>query len=258
MKTQKVIYVTIDGLRPDALLACGHPMVDEMRRKGSYTLDGSSVLPPVTLPAHLSIFHSVPPQRHGTLTNTYTPPVRPVDGLFEQIHHAGKTTAIFYGWEQMRDVSRPGMMTYAEYISSKTLESADTYLTDRALLRIRENEPDFVFLYLPDVDESGHHAGGWMSEAYFSHVRIALDNLSRVLDACGGKYTIIVSADHGGHDRTHGENIPEDMTIPMFFFGEMFEAGKELHGITLLDIAPTVAKAMGIPPAEDWEGKSIF
>ena len=257
MNSQKVILVTIDGLRPDAFLTCGHPMVDYVRKNASYTVKGSSVLPPMTLPAHLSIFYSVPPQRHGTLTNTYTPPVRPIDGLFEHIRHAGKTTAIFYGWEQMRDVSRPGSMTYAEYVKSKVLESADTYLTDRALLCIREHEPDFVFLYMVDVDECGHR-DGWMTESYFNRIRIALDNLKRVLDACKDQYTVIVSADHGGHERNHGENIPEDMTIPMFFFGEMFEPGKEPEGLSLLDIAPTVAKAMGIPADPDWEGKSVF
>ena len=89
-----MILVTIDGMRPDAFLACGHPMVEYVRWNASYSMDASSVIPPVTLPAHLSIFYSVPPQRHGTLTNDYVPPVRPFDGLFEQIRHAGKTSAI--------------------------------------------------------------------------------------------------------------------------------------------------------------------
>ena len=47
------------------------------------------------------------------------------------------------------------------------------------------------------------------------------------------------------------------MTIPFFFYGEDFEKGKEIDGISLLDIAPTIAKLLGIPPEKEWEGKSV-
>ena len=37
----------------------------------------------------------MPPERHGTVTNTYVPQVRPVRSLVEVLHSAGKTTAMF-------------------------------------------------------------------------------------------------------------------------------------------------------------------
>lgn len=258
MNSRKVILVTIDGMRPDAFLSCEHPMVEYVRRNASYSMDASSVFPPVTLPAHLSIFYSVPPQRHNTLTNDYVRPVRPFDGLFEQIHHAHKTSAMFTGWEPLREISRPGLLTYSEYAWAYSMESSDTYLTDRALVCIKKHEPDFLFLHLVETDEKGGHDNGWMSEQYLDRVRTALDQLKRILDACGDRYTVIVSADHGGHDRMHGANIPEDMVIPMFFFGESFEAGRELRGLSLLDLAPTIAKLMEIPIVREWEGNSII
>ena len=258
MKPEKVILVTIDGMRPDAFLSCGHPMVDHVRENASYCMDASSVVPPVTLPAHLSVFYSVPPQRHGTLTNDYVPPVRPFDGLFEQIRHAGKTSAMFTGWEPLREVSRPGSLTYSEYAWAYSIESSDTYLTDRALACVRERKPDFLFLHLVETDEKGGHDNGWMTEAYFDRIRSALDNLKRILEECRKDHTILVTADHGGHDRIHGMPVPEDMNIPMFFFGEAFEGGKELHGISLLDLTPTIAKLMALPSVREWEGKSLI
>ena len=54
-----------------------------------------------------------------------------------------------------------------------------------------------------------------------------------------------------------GEDIPEDMTIPMFFHGEMFEAGKAIEHVSLLDLAPTIADIMQVPYAREWEGKSL-
>ena len=47
------------------------------------------------------------------------------------------------------------------------------------------------------------------------------------------------------------------MTIPMFFIGEEFEKGRRLEGVTILDIAPTVADIMSVPKAPEWEGRSI-
>lgn len=70
---EKVILISIDGMRPDGAVGCGHPFVQELMEKSTYTLQGGSVLPPVTLPCHTSMFYGVPPERHGILTNTYTP-----------------------------------------------------------------------------------------------------------------------------------------------------------------------------------------
>ena len=47
------------------------------------------------------------------------------------------------------------------------------------------------------------------------------------------------------------------MTIPMMFYGPQFTPGRELSGVSLLDIAPTIADIMGVTPAKEWEGKSL-
>ena len=255
---KKVILVSIDGMRPDGFTNCGAAFAEEMMKLGSYTLEGRTLFPSVKLPCHTSLFHSVPPERHGTVTNTYITPVHPVTGLFEKIAQAGGECAMYYGWEPLRDVSRPGSLRYAEFIHSYSADATDGLLTDAALRRLRSDRPDFLFLYMVETDEKGGHDSGWMTETYLSYVAAAIDNVRRVYEEFGEEYTIIVTADHGGHDRGHGSHMPEDMTIPMFFIGKDFEAGKKLEGITILDIAPTVVKVMGIAPAREWEGKAIF
>ena len=115
---EKVILVSIDGMRPDGLKACKNEYLDELVKTASYTFDAKTVYPSITLPCHLSMFHSVPPERHGT-------------------------------------------------------------------------------------------------------------------------------------------DLPEDMTIPMFFHGNEFKPGMQLNDISILDIAPTIADIMNIPCAREWEGKSV-
>ena len=85
MFEQKVILISIDGMRPDGFLNCGNPYIHEMMKKSWYTLDGQTVFPSVTLPCHMSLFHSTTPQRHGVMANVYQSMVRPIEGLFEQL-----------------------------------------------------------------------------------------------------------------------------------------------------------------------------
>lgn len=92
---RKVLLILADGLRPDALAACGHPYGTLLPSLGSYSLEAETVYPSVTLPCHMSLFHSVDPGRHGILTNTYVPQVRPVNGLCEQLSAAGKNLRFF-------------------------------------------------------------------------------------------------------------------------------------------------------------------
>ena len=117
---RKVLLILADGFRPDALAACGHPFADRLLSLGSYCLNTLTVWPSVTLPCHMSLFHSVSPDRHGILTNTYVPQVRPVNGLCEQLKAAGKTSAFFYDWEELRDLSRPASLSYSFFASGST------------------------------------------------------------------------------------------------------------------------------------------
>ena len=253
----KVILISIDGMRPDGLLQCGNPYVEKLFNIGSYTLNARTVFPSVTLPCHMSMFHSVNPERHGTTTNTYMPPVRPFNGLFEQIKNAGGESAMYYGWEQMRDVARPGSLNHAEYIGAYTFDHTDVRLTDAALSYIAEKEPDFVFLYMVETDDKGGHDSGWMTDTYLSYLSTAIDNVRRVIETVGDRYTVIITADHGGHDRTHGTMMDEDMTIPMMFVGAPFEPGKVLENVSMLDLTPTIAKILHVPSVKEWEGKPL-
>ena len=255
--SNKVILISIDGMRADGLFKCGNPFLDFIKENTSYCFNAKSVLPTITLPCHLSMFHSVPPERHGTLNNTYVTPVRPVNGIFETLKNAGKSCTMYYGWEPLRDIGRPGSLVSSEYVNAYAFDHTDGILTDRAIAYIEKAHPDFVFLYMVETDEKGGHDSGWMSETYLDYVSCALDNVKRVIEKLGDEYSVIVTADHGGHERAHGTDLPEDMTIPMFFYGEKFKKGYELSGISLLDIAPTVVDLLGVNPEREWEGRSV-
>ena len=252
----KVILILVDGMRPDAIAEL--PQVKEMMASASYAMDAQTVFPSVTLPCHMSLFHSVDPSRHGTTTNIYMPQVRPVEGLCEVLKRNKKTCAFFYNWEQLRDLSRPGSLSHSYFCSGKTYgwERTNLQVTEEAIAYIGENAPDFTFVYLAWTDEAGH-ANGWLSEEYRKAIDSSWESIRRFRVAFGEEYTILVTADHGGHDRTHGTTMPEDMTIPMFFQGKAFTPGKALEQVNIKDLAPTVAKLLDVEADPEWEGKSL-
>lgn len=252
----KVLLILVDGMRPDAL--SNTPEVDSMLAVSTSTLQAQTVMPSVTLPCHMSLFHSVTPERHGTTTNTYAPQVRPVKGLCEVLAEAGKKSAFFYNWEPLRDLARPGSLTFSHFCSGSLTDHAasNQWVTEQAIPCLRSYEIDFAFVYLGNVDEVGHRYG-WMGEEYMRAVQDSWKNISQ-LAASLPEYTIIVTADHGGHGRSHGTDMPEDMTIPMFLSGGPFTPKTSLEHATILDIAPTITKLLGIQPDPEWEGKPLI
>lgn len=256
---RKVLLILADGFRPDALTACGNPYGGEMLKMGSFSLEAQTVYPSVTLPCHMSLFHSVPPERHGILTNTYVPQVRPVKGLCEQLSAAGKRCAFFYNWEELRDLSRPSSLAYSYFVSGSFVpyEKANEMVTENALTYIREEKPDFAFVYLGLTDHAGH-VHKWMGKEYMEACSLSLDEVRRLVEAFGEEYTCIFTADHGGHDWMHGTTEKEDMLIPLICIGPDFEAGRTLEAAGICDIAPTVAQLTGVEPTEEWKGKSLL
>ena len=256
--SEKIVLVLVDGMRPDGLLQCGHPYVETLLKESAYSLTAQTVMPSVTLPCHMSLFHSVDPDRHGITTNTYIPQVRPIEGLFDRLDNAGKKCAFFYTWEELRDLSRPDHLHRAVMFNQHKETDTDVRITDAAIGYINEEAPDFLFLYLGQTDELGGHDHGWMSPEYLNCVNNAVGCTERLIHSIPKDYTVIFTADHGGHGRGHGSDDPQDMTIPIVCRGPRFEKGREYPGGSIKDIAVTVAKLLEVTPAKEWEGADLI
>ncbi len=256
--SEKVVLVLVDGMRPDGIMNCGHPFAETLTKISAYSLTAQTVMPSVTLPCHMSLFHSVDPDRHGITTNTYIPQVRPIEGLIDRLDNAGKKCAFFYTWEELRDLSRPDHLHTGLLINQHKQHGTDNLIPDAAIRYINAEQPDFLFLYIGETDELGGHDNGWMSEEYLKVVNNAVDCTAKLYENIPKDYTLILTADHGGHARAHGSDLPEDMTIPIFCAGPRFEKGREYPGGSIKDIAPTVAKLLEVAPAKEWEGKPMI
>lgn len=251
------LFVMLDGVRPDALAAAHCPTLNSLRARGSSTLTARSVMPSITLPCHTSIFHSVPPERHGITSNDWRPMARPLPGLVDLLGGAAKTSAFFYNWEPLRDLNRPRSLTFTFFRNVAHKVDGDDESAAEAAERISRDRWDFIFLYLGTVDLVGHFSG-WMSPEYLAQLQRVDGLLGRVLSALPPDYSVVVHADHGGHGRDHGTDLPEDMIVPWMAAGPGIRAGYTIPGpVSLLDTAPTLARILGVAPHPQWEGRVV-
>jgi predicted AlkP superfamily pyrophosphatase or phosphodiesterase len=139
----------------------------------------------------------------------------------------------------------------------------DGQVVHHALPLIEAGLPEVLFIHLPDVDSAGHMVG-WMSR--FQLITIGrtdgfVGNLVAALEA--GDYLdrtlLIITSDHGGVDRRHGGNSPEEVTIPWLAVGPGVPAGVILESdIVSYDTAATALYALRLPIPDTWDGRPVL
>jgi predicted AlkP superfamily pyrophosphatase or phosphodiesterase len=253
---RRVLILSIDGLRPDAILLAPMPNLMALMQDGAYSLTAQTTHPSATLPAHVSMLSGQCPQKHGVDWNDYIPEngFAQVTDVFDLAHVAGMKTVMFVGKEKLRQVTES--TDVFEYINDR-----DLVITERLI----ENFPtDFglMFVHFPTADWMGH-VYGWLSGEQLSvlfRADQALGNLLAELDAHGirDETLIIVTSDHGGHGTIHGTRLPEDMTIPWIASGAGVQSSALTSSITTIDTAATVALALNLSIPAEWDGVPVY
>ncbi|MBC2694876.1 MAG: sulfatase-like hydrolase/transferase [Desulfobacteraceae bacterium] len=259
----KTILVIIDGCRSDGLEQAKTPNIDYMIENGTHTLKAQTVTPSITLPAHFSIFTSLPPTVHNVLANTVSPdPSSTARSIIDVAKDFGKTTAAFYSWEHLRNLSAPGSLDHSYFINSGSIENLDLEVAQAAAGCLKSCCPDFCFIYLEGTDIAGHRSG-FMSTEYLDAIETADTALGIILNELkkvnpSNRHSIILHSDHGGIDHHHTENTPEVMTVPWIAFGpEVRQKHIITDKVNIIDTAPTLAGLMDIPSHYTWQGRAI-
>jgi arylsulfatase A-like enzyme len=263
--TDHVIVISVDGLRPDAIERFGARTLTRLMREGSFSLAASTILPSKTLPSHTSMLTGTEPELHGVYWNSEEMDEHghvATPTIFATAHAAGLTTAAFFGKAKFRHLAVPGTLDYAHFpralggleVATRTVGAVRSYLGRR--------RPHLLFVHLADPDIAGH-AFGWMSRPYGWAVSSVDHQIGRLLESADrafgrGNYTVIVTADHGGHDKDHGSDDPRDVTIPWIAWGEGVAPARRLpDGIRTLDTAATALSLLGLSADDGVSGTVV-
>jgi len=254
----RVLILSIDGLRPDAIEMAPMPNLLGLLDTSANSLKARTIYPSSTLPSHSSMLTGLCPDKHGVDWNDYRPRRGYANGIdiFDLAHAAGLRTVMVVGKIKLRQVTEPESTDAFEFINDR-----DTVIAARVVELIPQGF-DLMFVHFPASDWMGHEYG-WLSPEQLSvlfRADQALESILSALDASSLREDtlVIVTADHGGHNTTHGTNLPEDMLIPWIAFGKGVIPGQLTTPVNTTDTAATAAWALGLPMPLEWDGQPVL
>jgi hypothetical protein len=257
---QYVVIISVDGMRPDAIDAAVAPRMKALRARGAFSPHAQTVLNSITLISHASMTTGMTPEKHGLTWGMPYIGWPGINGptLFSVAHAAGFSTAMAFGKHKLRYMILPN--------SVDKLFGEDTHdleVKNEAVKMIEEGMPNVLFIHFPDTDRVGH-AFGWMSDNQLFAVDYTDALIGEIVDTLeAGGYLpntlLIITADHGGQGKGHGDDSPLDRTIPWLAVGPGVPEGVILNSpINTYDTAATALYALKLPIPENWDGKPVL
>lgn len=255
---RRVLILSLDGLRPDAIAAAPMPNLQALLETGAYSLTAQTIFPSATLPAHSSMLTGMCPSKTGVDWNDYLPDRGYATGpsLFDLTHAAGLQTVMVVGKEKLVQVTDPAGVDSFIFVRDRDVVITQTLL---------DNFPDdfgILFIHFPTPDDMGD-TYGWMSWEYLNVLQQADEAIASILQTLDEKglrdeTLLIVTADHGGHDLSHYTDLPVDMTIPWIISGPGVVPGELTIPINTTDTAATAAWALGLDLPAEWDGLPVY
>jgi predicted AlkP superfamily pyrophosphatase or phosphodiesterase len=260
----RVVLISLDGLRPDAVTATNMPTLVRLAMEGAATLAAETVQPSLTLPAHTSMVTGLTPARHGVTWNddaTTDTGYLAAQTIFDVAAVAGYTSAMFVGKSKLRPIVHDAAPTRVNMPPVGKVWKSDTVAAHvRTYLTGGEPKPRMMFIHLPDIDVVGH-AFGWMSPEYLTAARHVDSTVAGIWaglkQAFGTEFVLIVTADHGGFGRDHYDGSQPVRTIPWIAWGKDVEPQTLTAKVRAVDVAPTMLWVLGLTPPADWDGVAV-
>lgn len=258
-RAQHVFIVSFDGGKPEVMKRSPMPLTMRMAASGAATWNAQTIFPSITLPSHISMLTGVGPAKHKILWNDWYPSrgLVQVPTVFSLAHQAGYSTALFAGKPKFRHLNLPGTLdrfAIPSYSAEIVAKNAAKYII--------EAQPNLCFIHFADSDGAGHEFGWGTPQQVkaFADEDRALQTLRDAVKTAGIEKSsvFLLSADHGGHDKTHGSNSPEDMTIPWIAWGSAVRPGFTISApVSTTDTAATALWLLDVPIPASFDGKPV-
>jgi predicted AlkP superfamily pyrophosphatase or phosphodiesterase len=277
-RAEHVIVISIDGGKPAVIAESEMPTLKKMAAEGAVTWQASTIFPSKTLPSHTSMLTGVGPDKHQVLWNDFSPikgkvKVPTAFSLLRAVD-AKAVTGMFVCKQKFRHLWIEGTLDTFDFggpIQDTPVAASPEIEKDKkpaqlvaknASAWIKEKKPKLLFVHFADPDTAGHK-DGWGSPQQKEAFKVTDQALWQVWTAVkeagiADSTVILISADHGGHDKTHGLNIPDDMIIPWVAWGKGVKANTTISApVTTYDTAATALWLLDVPLPAEFDGKPV-
>ena len=265
----RVVIIGVDGLSPDGIRQAETPHLDALLKQGAHTMQARAVMPTSSSPNWASMLMAAGPEQHGITSNDWEPDsfaLGPVcrgttvrfPTIFDELRRQQPraASAVFHDWD--------GFGRLVEPEAPDTIADGDgpEATVRTAMQYVRAKKPRLTFIHLDHVDLAGH-AHGHGTPAYYAAVAEADRLIGAVMNGLreDGQWqttTLLLTSDHGGKEKGHGGDSPEEVLIPWILVGPGVRPGVELSApVDTYDTAATAAYVLGLRPHACWIGKPV-
>ncbi|MED7954897.1 alkaline phosphatase family protein [Streptomyces sp. BE303] len=261
-RTPKVLVIGLDGTMLNRIKDSGAANLNALMA-GGLTAAGSLYANPMagtsSGPGWSTVATGVWPDKHNVRDNNFTAPAFAAYPDFltrAETARPALNTYVVASWAPIADIIYSGRVDTR--VATPSAEY-DAGTTSRAVARLRDTDPDAVFVQLDNVDHAGHSSGS-ASQAYLEAIRGVDAQVGQILAAVRGRtgyaqedWLVMVTADHG-HTPTggHGGSTWEERQTFVIANGSAFPAGSVRYDVRMVDIAPTALAHLGIAVDPAW------
>jgi predicted AlkP superfamily pyrophosphatase or phosphodiesterase len=267
---EHVLVIGVDGMAPFGIEAADTPVMDGLMKRGAWTMHARAVMPTSSSPNWASMIMGAGPEQHGVTSNEWQPDKHEIEptvkgpgGIFPTIfsvlheQRPNAHIAVLHHWDGF------GRLLERDAVNFIANPKSEDLTAQRAVEYIQEHKPTFLFVHLDHVDHAGHEIG-WRTPEYNAAVAKADRLIGQMLDALKAagiqdKTIVLVTADHGGKNKSHGGSTMDEIEIPWIIAGPGIAAGKEITTpVDTYQTAATIAYVFGLKPPSAWIARPVL
>lgn len=270
-----VLIIGIDGCRTDSLQAAKAPNIKALIAEGTVCwkvysggeLGTKTEQITISGPSWGSILAGVWVDKHNIRDNEFenTNLKKVVDGKITGYPHfftrikdkyPDCLLASIVNWQPINDK----IVTDADHMDGGNDAEVTKKTADLLLSGVN---PAVIFVHLDEVDGAGHsQTYGPQSPGYMQAIETADAQVGDMVAAMRKRpnyaredWLVLVTADHGGKGKNHGDQTPEERTVFIIAAGGGYPHKVLNKPLSITAVPPTVFRHLGIPvdPAWGWE-----
>lgn len=275
-QTPKVLIIGIDGVRTDVLADIATPHIDALVADGAWSMTARTTIPTISGPAWSSMLIGAWPDRHNVFNNNFSGNrYDEYPDFLTRIESVRPELSTFVAADWLPLVAEDsGGPLFGDAVDERFVVNgydvgwaeADSAVTEAGVAALRDGDPDALFVYLGNPDETSH-VNGSIGIEYREAIALADQHVGLLVDAIRNRATvgdedwlILLSTDHGRRPNGgHGGRSEAELTSFFIAHGPSAVPGKIEGTPRVLDIAVTALDHLGIEidPAWGLDGRPV-
>lgn len=234
---KRLLFLGIDGLRPDCLLFANTPNLDYLIKNGKINFETQIENDAISGQSWTTIFKG--DNNHDILFNEQVEDdnYSPKDNIISILNSKNINTVSITGtWRGIYNLTKNSKNSV--YIDKYHLKSNDDLVIHHTCEEISNNDNNdkFIFSYIGGIDKTGHKYGFSLQVdeyiRYIENFDKSLNSLVKLIDEYN--YSLVITTDHGGSYYKDCTKIQENIFrgIP-YYSGQVKDKCKGIHGLNI-------------------------